>query len=514
MTINSSNYKYLNHNIILYSAAIIFNILLAYLFRAHQQPFNVDGIIYLNAASAIINHGLKAAMEVYSWPFYSILLAATSKATHLSLENSAFCLNILFTIILSVVFIALIKEFDGTLTTQYFALLVILTYPYLNHDRTNILRDLGYYAFFLLSFLLLIYYLRTLNWRSALMWSISISLAALFRIEGVVILMLAPFIILLLPNLNYRNKILYFLKINTLSIIIGILIAAFALIHHDSVKQLGRLNEFRNWVNSGFSIITHSFSANAMLLKQNFLTPFNAGSAYIFLTGGLTALFIETVVGVLGMFYVLLVCYAFNKKLIAVNKLAKYAYISYFVINLLILIAFLIHQSFLSGRYVLPLCLLLLLAVPFSLSAIYVTTAKTNKWLIGFTSILLLITIANGLWHFGPSKTYLIEAGNWLDKNTALQSHVYTNDPQLFYYAHRSPMQYPKDFATRDNAIKNFENVNLKNYDYVALVIRKNETSLLKPEIELILNQQPIKIFSNKRGDMALIFKHEKQPLN
>lgn len=507
MIIHFPKHKHLNHNVILYSAAIILNIFLAYLFRAYQQPFNVDGIIYLNAASATITHGLKVAMEIYSWPFYSILIAATSKATHLSLENSAFFLNILFTSILSVVFIALIKEFGGTLTTQYFALLVILTYPYLNHDRTNILRDLGYYAFFLLSFLLFIYYLRSLNWRSALMWSMSILLATLFRIEGAVILLLAPFTILLLPNLNYKNKILYFLKINTPTIIISLMMAAFVIIHHDSVKQLGRLNEFGNWVNSGFNIITHSFSTNAMLLKQNFLTPFNAGSAYIFLTGGLTALFIETVLGVLGIFYMVLVFYAFNKKLIATNYSSICAYISYLVINLLILIGFLIHQSFLSGRYVLPLCLLLLLAVPFSLSAIYLNTTKNNKWLTGLISILLLITIIDGLCHFGRSKTYIIEAGNWLDKNTAIRSQVYTNDPQLFYYAHRSPLQYPQDFASRDKVIQNLKSLNLKHYDYVALVVRKNEYSTLEQEAGIILNQQPIIIFSNKRGDKALIFK-------
>src|SRR4051812_35126352 len=76
--------------------AIVFSLLLTTIVFQHQQPLNLDGIIYLNAAETLLNNGVKAAMLVYAWPFYPLLIAAISVTSHLSLLISAYLLNALF----------------------------------------------------------------------------------------------------------------------------------------------------------------------------------------------------------------------------------------------------------------------------------------------------------------------------------------------------------------------------------------------------------------------------------
>lgn len=491
----------------LLSLAVLLNFLVTYLSLLHQQPFNVDGIIYLNTAQAYLDHGFKAAVTIYPWPFYSILIAITSKMTHLPLLHAGVLLTAVLTSLIVVSYILLIKELGGTITEQYLGLLIILIFPFLNHDRYNILRDFGYYAFFLLSLFYLIRYLKLLNWPNAFGFTISLIIAMLYRLEGSLILLLAPLIVLFKPQLKFSNKLLATLKLYTPSIILGSLVTLLVFYKFYTFQiNLNSINIFITALQQGPSNILDTFSAKELLIQQHVLNIFGQDDAASFLIGGIIGIFINTFLSAMGWLYTILFIYAlFSKKIVIENnaKLALYAFISICIITML---GFIVEELFLVERYILPLCLLLLLFVPFSLTALiqYYLQNKKKYWLPVILTCAFIYTIIASFGQFGTSKTYILTAGDWLKKHTPVNSRVYSNDPTLTYYSDRTGIPYTGVVMDIDwfSALKKAP---LKNFDYLALVIHNDEINK-KQQVIVWLKKQPIESWQNNYGDEAVIF--------
>jgi hypothetical protein len=473
--------------------AIIGSLLASYLVHLQRQPFNVDGILYLHTAAVFLSDGLRAAMATYPWPFYSLLIAGISHITGLPIQHAAMILDAILIALIVLAFVNLIKELGGTRRTQWFSLLVILLYPYLNHDRDNILRDFGYYAFLLVSLQFFIHYLRTFTWRTALAWALSLMVATLFRIEGAIFLMVLPFAALLTSQPTWQKRIIVFLKLQLLNFIglaIGIVWILFKLSQHDShaLQQLGRINELANFFVHGPALITASFHTKLALLKQGLFADNPFINLPAFLVGGVVGILMGSFLSTIGLFYLVLTCHACYCRLLPLNNAAKMAWLSYLVLNVIIVGIFILIDFFLAERYIVPLCLLLILTAPFSLEAIF-TSGK--KWLVSVVCLLLLATAVASFSHFGTSKTYLIDAGQWLEKNTPTNSCVFTNSDQITYYSQRSTNTELTDFAN--------------NYDYAAVQLLRNQTNGKQHWLDLF-KQQPVISFQNKRGDSVMIF--------
>lgn len=493
---------------------ILINLIIACGILLYQQPFNVDGIIYLNAASAFIKDGIKAAISVYPWPFYSVLIGSLSYLTHLPLEISALLINGLLTTVLVSSFILLIKELGGGTNEQYFALLIILVYPYLNHDRSNILRDFGYYAFLLNSLLLFLRYLKKPNLPLGLAWNLIAIIAALFRIEGVIVLALVPLAIFFDKEWLFKQKIIHYLKINTLNIGIISVIALFFLINKKQPNvQLGRLEELHIYLKRGLEILTITYGGKITLLQKYILPVFSKENAISFLVGGLISIFLNVFLTTLGFVNVIFLVDALRRKQLLSNYKNQVGLYTYIIVTSLILLIFLGYEFFLASRYIAPLCLLLMLFIPFGLSKLFkeknTPGNKAGKKHIFFPTLcifLLLFNLVSSFSFFGVSKTYIIESGHWLQKNTPVNSLLYTNDAQLFYYSHRNGMHYPDDFANTNDWLESLKKANIKNYSYVALKTSHNEKDKRAAAI-IFLKSQPVYRLSNKRGDEVLIFK-------
>src|SRR6185437_14432921 len=111
----------------------------------------------------------------------------------------------------------------GDRQTQIFAAIVILLFPYLNHDRDNILRDFGYYAFGLISLYYFIRYFKYPNWRNAICWNVSIVIATLFRVEGLILSALAPLALLFQTQVEFKQRFTSLIKIYSLPFIIALI---------------------------------------------------------------------------------------------------------------------------------------------------------------------------------------------------------------------------------------------------------------------------------------------------
>lgn len=159
---------------------------------------------------------------------------------------------------------------------------------------------------------------------------------------------------------------------------------------------------------------------------------------------------------------------------------------------------------FLSKRYLIALSLVVMLWVPFALQHLALKW-RDQKWPMALALVMIVASSIGGVFEFGHSKKYIHDAGSWLAENTPAESKVFSNDILVMYYSHR----FDKDLFENEKKFKNINVINhgkWKQYQYLALRIDKKDLSSNMPLIQEI-NEQPIKVFINKRGDQVRIYK-------
>ena len=195
---------------------------------ATRDLINGDGIGYIDIARTFLSEGVHGALAVYHWPFYSILIGLVHKSTGLSFENSASLLNIIFLVLVSVVFVRIYEEVSGKHSRIWVVALLILALPLLNDYRDFVIRGYGFWAFMLLAIFCFIRYSRSPDLKSALAWQLSIAVAILFRVEGIVFLVLAPFFFLFIAG-ERRRILLHIARLNGLFLSIAVVALIFML---------------------------------------------------------------------------------------------------------------------------------------------------------------------------------------------------------------------------------------------------------------------------------------------
>lgn len=499
----------------IYAACIsLFLSLLAY---SHVNPINYDGILYLSVAKLYIQQGLHAAMGLYPWPFYSILIAWISQLTHLSLLHAAETINTIFCAVIVITFITLVKTLRSSYLIQIFATITILLYPQLNSYRDLIVRDFGYWAFSLIGLWQLILYGKRSDWRNGLGWVLATLIASLFRVEGVIILALMPFILLCLPEHSFRQRALNLAKIYCIPLLIAVfLISSYFLSNHHTPASLGRLNDVIAYIKSNSSLFSHSIASKLAAIRQYILGPQSASDAVLWFICGFIGILLWQIVSTLGLFYTFLTSYTLSKKIVYVASNTKVILSGFIVLNLIILADFYLQSYFLSDRYVMVLGLTLALFVPFALENFFIIWKRQKKfltnphWTFSLLILLLVISSLSGIIHFGHSKTYITQAGLWLKNNTTTNTSVFSNNKQILFYAERTPINWDPAFAYNYDDSNPLQTVrgsnNWKNADYLALRIThqvKND----EPQIINVIGKLPLETFHNRRGDEVLIFK-------
>ena len=468
-----------------------------------QNPINKDGILYLQTAEAFANSGWQEAIKHYSWPFYSILIAWLSKLTHLSFENSTYVLNAALLVIIVISFISLIEELGGSRFVQFLGALIILSHPKLHHYQHYIVRGFGYWAFSLLALLHFVRFYKYLKWRHALGWGIFISIAILFRPEGLVICCIGPLVILLRKETGLWNKLKNTLKAYSFNIIaISIIIAWWLNMPDRDIAQIGKLSQFWNQLQNGLILLSTNINEKAAIISQTVLHDYSKKWDLTMVISGLSGIYLYKLVETLWPVHTLLFGHAFWKRLMPAEKGIKKVIIYFTILNLVIPAIFLGQQFFISYRFLMPASLLLLLWTPFSLHYIL------QKWLDKNTifknnflfPILLLAFLIMFVYAFIPpnqSKAYITTAGTWLKHNMPQQSKLYTNNSQLSYYAGKKFIKWD---VSDDLTISQ-----CSSDDFIALKTRKMHYKKLMNTL-LMLKLKPGKIFANKEGKMIAVF--------
>ncbi|GAB4392186.1 MAG: hypothetical protein Tsb005_05150 [Gammaproteobacteria bacterium] len=490
---NKLSYFYLNRRYQIFALAVFASVLLSWIVISQQQPINRDGILYLNAAKAFAQEGVHAAQTLYSWPFYSVIIASLATILPLSYLQSALVLNSLFIVLIILGFIQLTKQLGASERVQYIAGLIILLFPTLNKLRDSVIRDFGYWAFYLWGIERLIAFAKKPSLMNLAFWNISIITATLFRIEGAVFLLLMPFSLFLVTEYSWRQRIVLVIKLLLVPACLALLLALLYLISHPSAHALGRINELLSGL-SIYGIDNWEILQNrAASLGYDVLNQYSIEHAKWVLVGGLIALFLVELCNALGVVYLLMYLYSY-RYLSGIIKLEYTArLIIYFaiIINFLILFAFIFHNAFLNSRYLMGLVLLLLLKIPFALDKIFVK----RSWLNYLVILGLCALLVKSVVHFGHSKTYLVKAGNWLEQHTEPQAKIFSNSDILVFYANRPDNQPEYDGSL---AIESLTLDALSEYNYMAIRVTNEKMKQNLDLLEKKLNLQLVKSF---KGD-------------
>ncbi|MCU7960705.1 MAG: hypothetical protein KZQ58_12075, partial [gamma proteobacterium symbiont of Bathyaustriella thionipta] len=231
-----------------------------------------DAVGYLADAQNIQAHGYRAALQAYGGPLYAILISGVHSISRLSLQDSAHLLSILFEALICISFIklyALIKTEEGRLWVAAF---FILSFPIFNEYRAEILRGSGFWLFGLLAVYQFIRDYQKPHGIHALAWQIFIFTALLFRLEGVVLALLAPFFYIFATDLSLPQRLIKILRLNSLFILTAIvLLLAWSLsdevrvlLQNSLPKQVIYLQPFALW---------SDFISASERLKEFLITP-------------------------------------------------------------------------------------------------------------------------------------------------------------------------------------------------------------------------------------------------
>lgn len=495
---------------VIYAVAALASLLLSFWISSNETVLNPDAICYLLSANEIGNNGLRAAMHLCAqsaWPFYSMLIYGLVQLTQLSYVFSAFLLNSFFTLISVVTFIAIVKELGGSRRVLWLAAAVILLSHEFNIVRQYIVRDHGFWAFYLTSLLFLLRYFRNPSWMTAGIWSGSLMLATLFRIEGAMFLLAIPFLSLLLPRLAWRHKLRHFITLYVPVMIVLLALSVWLVAHPQaSLDKLGRLPEIANQIQHGFTLMLEQYQRTQAAVTQYILTPESARDAGLVLFVTLIVWYLINVIGNLSWVYTLLLVYAWFSKAATFARPAMIVISGYLVMNVLISFGFFAEHLFLSKRYLIALSLVLMLWVPFALdNLLHNWKSRSHRIFLIFAIILMCISSVGGIFNFGYSKTYIRDAGDWLAQNVPAHASLYANSAHLMYYSnHFGDQFYQKLPAYLDT--NTIAHGRWKQYDYIALRVNKKEEANIALVMQEI-KQAPVQVFMNKRGDRVNIYK-------
>lgn len=487
-----------SHYTIYYIAAIV-SILLSFWINTHTILLNRDAICYLQSAETVYSQGISVAMSLCDqsqWPFYSLLIASASKLTTLSYEHSAIILNSLFSVLTVLIFIRIVSLFSDKKSIGWFAALVILLFHEWNSLKSDIIRDHGFWFFYLLSIFFLLQYAQQKKWSYALMWSSSIIFATLFRVEGIIFLFIIPWVFLLEKQQTYLIRFKNFLRLNSLFIIASLAIVSISAIYPDI--SFGRLSQLSSHLH--FSELQTTLIRPYVIAADwigHVLFTRDVQDRYLIYFFILMAWYLSIFITALSLVYVVLTLFAWQKRLLPPLKNARWVLWSYIAVNVLITFIFLIENQFISKRYLLALAFTLMLWIPFTLEYTFQQWHK-KKWPLVLSLFLMGLYGMSGIFHLTDSKQYLREAGDWLNTHAPRTASIYSNDYQIMYYSHHFGNNIFIEHE-RFADLQALQDGQWKKYDYLA--IRLNEKTL--PQATIIMNEihaSPIMVFTGKHN--------------
>jgi len=470
-----------------------------------DSTVNTDGFTYLNAAQLFALGEWQKGYALYPWPLYSLTIAGVHFVTHLSLENSAYFLNYLFFSLSVYFFLSIVKAFSDDRAVLVIAAIVILVHPEFNEARADVYRDCGYWAFFLGAIYYFIQFYLSGKLSSALSWSIMIIIALLFRVEGIVVAMLLPVTLFLRDETHLKVKFRLVAMSYSVFVGLGLLAVLWSLVDAGfSEHSFGRLLEP---LSRGSALINGStLEVRTNMLEKHVVGDMGSDYLYILMAAILASICLVKISSAMGIALLALTVNAICTKNPVLQGKLRYVFWGLIVIYSMIILAFLAGNFFLQVRYVIPLSLILAMIIPFSIVKIYrvwdESAGKQRQGIFYFLCLIALYMFGDILIKSGADKSYLKDAGLWVNANIHAPKRILYSDKIIKHYAgEMSPSNYSF------NGVKGvLDRPNHGGFDYVVLRVRRKIAGNRSNALLKRLEQYEIKRFGNEVGDIAVVY--------
>jgi hypothetical protein len=469
---------------------------------------NDDAFSYLRAAEFFNEQGLNTMLVTYGWYWYSVLISCLNSILPLGLMTSAHLVNMLSYALLVYAFITLAMEYKPTNTVKFFAAVVILAYPTINEMRYFLVRDFAYWAFCLTALIQLIRFNKTGNKVHALGWTLAMTAAILFRLEGLILMAATPFALFMPGKHSIKERTSLFITLLFFGLCVALItlvlftlagINLFEVFNFTYRWYLPLLSEYSGTLSGAAESATQGANLSVHISDQveNF-----TGKGLIVLFAGYLYSLISTVFMTLGPPVFLFLVYGCFTGKITLQSESKWPCWFFLASTLLTLFIFLSIMQFLTSRYAVMPALLLLSLGPLILEILYNQAQHNGRqdlFRLAFR-ICVFYFAADSLVSFGYSKNYIKEASNWARDNIALESAVQTNSFAVAYF---SGLITEYDTINPDPA-DSLSSLELQ--DYLVLDLPHDD---FNTQQALAQNSglEELARFTNKRSDAIIIYR-------
>ncbi len=488
----------------IYLTTTLLSLLVSIGLFASRDIISRDAILYTEGAQAFLEHGFMASFKVWGWPFYSILLAIIHKITGFSFELSAYFLTIILETVISVTFVKLYSKVAFNDARLWVAMLFILTFATFNDYKADIWREYGFWAFGLIAIYQFVLYFQERKITNAILWQISICATTLFRVEGIVFVVLAPFYFLLISSNGLAEKIKNVVTLNSIFYSAGLL-AVFVVLSSTQLQEL-ILNNLPPQIVylSPSDIFGHFDLAADNFIKYVLPFDYSADYTHFMLASGLIAMLVYKLINNLTVVYFGIWLTGIYKGWI--NNKKELQIIYYFAfLALLILLIFILSRLFVSTRYTVFLLLLIGLIFTQHLDYLlsYLSRQPRKIWLtvlLTFISFQFLDSVITT----GAKKTPIKQSSEWLVQQIKPEDKIACNEKRFAYYSKH------KCLLSKKYLYKNYKRSDVKrlkknNFRYLLLWVNHKNKKMLNA-LEEDNNLKLLKSFKNKKGDAGLVF--------
>lgn len=432
-------------------ATLIASLLLSLLAIWLQEHPNNDTYTYIRTADLALKNGLGSAYAHYGWAHFSVLIGALHKLSGLSLLNAAYVINASLFALVCTSFVTLVANFTQSNRAVWIAAAIILVYPHLNEFRPYIIRDIGFLAFMLISFLQLLHYSRTLKLRYALAFIAATLIATLFRPEALLFLPLAPTALLFNKAHPVSDRRRAWIALQGFTVLLtAVASALFALGTIDLGEQLQRYSTIYSTFLPNLQQLTGVSTVELNnALFGDYASQFVGNYTGWFLLAGLFALLIACIIDSLGLAVAPLLLFGLWRRHVNTPNHAYAVFMTYLLISALILLAFVLLTRFITTRYTLLFCTLLLAMLPLIIDRLW-SLAAANARPVRFGIFMSVVTLYASLdahVSFGASKRHLDQATSWIAQYTRPRAPLLTNE---FYIAYQSGRVINYDLTQRN----------------------------------------------------------------
>lgn len=393
---------------------------------------NPDAVIYLRAAEYFSADQWNQGFSVYRWPLYSLFIASLMPLTGGDALLASHVVNALLTVGTTTAFIALASRLtNGDKAFVTVATIMIVFHPQLMELRPWVIRDHGYFCFFLVAVYCAVADNQKPSLRLKLALAVSLALATLFRIEGLFLTLLVA---------------LYYVLVRLRSVtqqasVIGIFIVATAAAL-PFIFGVWSSGTFKNWMSGNIVPAHNPLFAPEILrrvetLKKEVLThgSGHGWQAYISIVIGLT---LSQIVRAFTPVYSVLAFFAFlPHRLLPRQAVLPVIWFSAGQLPMFFLFTFI--MALLDWRYPMAFALVLMFAAVAVVTASWreLLMARTRAFFV-FPTMISALAIA---WALDIPRNdrfaYFGEAANWIKENVPAEANVWMNDPRIAYFAGR-----------------------------------------------------------------------------